>query len=227
VLGFADTGRLEAFSDGVFAIAITLLILDVGIKEGPSTLAHRLGAAWPSYVSFLISFAVIGTMWLNHHQMFRLIASVDHTLVVTNLALLLVATAIPFTTRVLGSTLAHGSAADQRTAALTYGLSFVATGVVFPLLWWSAVRDGGRLLIPGVRRRDIRARTRLNLIGGPSFVLATALALWNATATVIALGLIMSVYLVPEGWFLRHLGGEQVPPGTGEPPEQPEHVTLS
>ena len=206
-----DTGRLEAFSDGVFAIAITLLILDVNVRPGGGSLAHRLSTQWPSYTSFLISFTVIGTMWLNHHQMFRLIARTDHTLVLANLALLLVTTAIPFTTRLLGDTLSHSSFADQRTAALVYGASFVATGVVFPLLWWSATRRGRRLLSPGLAARDLRARTRLNLIGGPCFAAATVIALWSPTATLVVLGVIMSVYLVPERWFLRRLGAAAVP----------------
>lgn len=102
MIGEADTNRLEAFSDGVFAIAITLLILEVKIDAGGGSLAHRFAQAWPSYVSFLISFAVIGTMWLNHHQMFRLVRTTDHGVVVANLFLLLVISVIPFPTKVLG-----------------------------------------------------------------------------------------------------------------------------
>ena len=82
-----DPGRLEAFSDGVFAIAVTLLILEVKVADEGGSLAARLGHAWPSYAAYVISFIVIGTMWINHHRMFRALVAVDHTIIVANLAL--------------------------------------------------------------------------------------------------------------------------------------------
>ena len=84
-----DTGRVEAFSDAVFAIAITLLILEVGIKAEGGSLLYRLAEQWPSYLSFVVSFAVIGIGWLQHHEMFRDIRATDHGLVVLSLVLLL------------------------------------------------------------------------------------------------------------------------------------------
>src|SRR5438876_4788386 len=97
-----DTARLETFSDGVFAIAITLLILDVRVPSGPDSLTHRLLHTWPEYLAYAISFLVIGIMWANHHAIFRLIERTSHSLVVANLFLLLLVAFIPFPTAVVG-----------------------------------------------------------------------------------------------------------------------------
>src|SRR5713101_5243415 len=132
-----DTKRLEAFSDGVFAIAITLLILEVRLPAParPSeTLAHRLGQTWPSFLAYIISFVTIGIMWANHHSIFRLVDRSTHGLVVANLLLLLCIALVPFPTLVLGENLRAGHA-DQHTAAFFYSASFAVTAVFFNLLW--------------------------------------------------------------------------------------------
>src|SRR5260370_13608306 len=99
-----ETGRLEAFSDGVFAIAITLLILEVHVGgQAGASLARQLAHAWPSYTGYVISFVTIGIMWANHHSMFRLIDRSTHGLVVANLLLLLCVSFVPFPTKVLAS----------------------------------------------------------------------------------------------------------------------------
>lgn len=86
----AETSRVEAFSDGVFAIAITLLILEVKAPPaGTGVLSQQLAQQWPSYVSFFISFAFIGIMWINHHRLFTHIVRCDHLLLIFNLLLLL------------------------------------------------------------------------------------------------------------------------------------------
>ena len=170
----ADTGRLEAFSDGVFAIAITLLIIEVGVNEEGGSLARRLAKQWPSYVAFVVSFAVIGIMWLNHHQMFRSIRVAHHGLFVLNLALLLGVSFIPFPTKIVGEAL-HGTFADRRTAALFYGSTFVAVSVVFDALWLWAAR-GRRLIEPGTPQASIDAHTRRSLLSIPTLAVATLVA---------------------------------------------------
>ena len=113
-----ETGRVEAFSDGVFAIAITLLILEIKIpKPSDGALANQLLRQWPSYFAFLISFAFIGVMWINHHRLFTHIKRCNNTLMILNLLLLLGVTIVPFPTAVLAT---HIGFADQRTAALLY-----------------------------------------------------------------------------------------------------------
>src|SRR5882672_2129896 len=96
----SETGRIEAFSDGVFAIAITLLVLDLKVPralQDGRTLASSLGAMWPSYLAFVTSFATILIMWINHHRMFTLIGRADDRVMFYNGLLLLGVTVVPFT----------------------------------------------------------------------------------------------------------------------------------
>jgi uncharacterized membrane protein len=199
----ADTGRLEAFSDGVFAIAITLLIIEVGVNEEGGSLAHRLAEQWPSYVAFVVSFALIGILWLNHHQMFRSIRTTDHGLFVLNLVLLLVVSFIPFPTKVVGEEL-HGTLADKRTAAVFYGSTFVAVSFAFNALWlWAA--HGRRLIEPGVPQSSIDGHTRRTLLSIPTFAVATLVALWSPEVALILYGIIAVSYLLPYRWLDRLL----------------------
>jgi uncharacterized membrane protein len=106
--------RLEAFSDGVFAIAITLLVLDLAVpprEHAPDgeSLASALGHQWPSYFAYLVSFLVIGIIWVNHHAVFDRVRLVDRPVMFVNLALLLVVSAIPFPTHLLAEYLTAGS----------------------------------------------------------------------------------------------------------------------
>jgi len=136
----SETARVEAFSDGIFAIAITLLILEIKVPKheaGPLSLA--LLRRWPSYVAFLLSFAYIGVMWINHHRMFTYIRRSTDLLLSLNLLLMLGVTVVPFPTAVLAE---HLDGPDARTAALVYNATFVVIAVVFNLLWRYAVRRG-------------------------------------------------------------------------------------
>ncbi len=100
----SETSRVEAFSDGVFAIAITLLILDVHVPtSSQGSLGHALGRQWPTYVAFLISFAFIGIMWVNHHRLFNHIHRTDNGLMFLNLLLLLGVTVVPFPTALIAA----------------------------------------------------------------------------------------------------------------------------
>ena len=111
--------RLEGFSDGVFAIAITLLVLDIAVPArdqiGAGGLSSALAKEWPSYFAYLVSFLVIGIIWVNHHTMFSKVKLVDRPVLFANLALLLVVSALPFPTRLLAEYLTAGS--DAHTAA--------------------------------------------------------------------------------------------------------------
>ena len=120
---------LEAFSDGVFAIAATLLVLDLHVQARPGHLASALGHEWPHYVTFVVSFLTIGIIWVNHHGQFHRIAKVDRTLLFLNLPLLMFVVLIPFPTDLLASYLHSGS--DQHVAAALYSGNFPRDG---PLL---------------------------------------------------------------------------------------------
>jgi TMEM175 potassium channel family protein len=136
-----ETGRIEAFSDGVFAIAITLLILEIRVppQTAHGFLRDALVGLWPSYLAFLASFMTIGVMWLNHHRLFTLINKKDDGLIAFNLLLLLGITWLPFPTALLAEHLL-GTHADQQVAALVYAGSFLALAIVFNLMWRYAVR---------------------------------------------------------------------------------------
>jgi uncharacterized membrane protein len=192
-----DTKRLEAFSDGVFAIAITLLILEVRLTDPAhrGDLSHRLGQAWPAYIAFLISFVTIGIMWANHHAIFRLIDRTSHGLVVANMMLLLCVSFLPFPTLVLGENL-KGARADQHTAAFFYGASFVVTAVFFNVLWHTAAFRR-RLLVPSAGKA-VDTITRRYRLGPPSYLLATVVALWSMRVSIAIDGGLALLYFLPQ-----------------------------
>ncbi len=128
--------RLEAFSDGVLAVAITLLVLDLHVNpDAPQSLAGQLAAEWPSFAAYLVSFLVIGVIWVNHHALIQRADHVDRLLLFYNLLLLLFVTSVPFTTSTLAGFLAHGTAQDVRIAVLLYGASMTGMAVAFTLLF--------------------------------------------------------------------------------------------
>ena len=136
-----ETLRIEAFSDAVFAIAITLLVLEIKVPHdgSPSGLSHALVHLWPSYLAFLTSFCTIGMMWINHHRLFTLIQTADETLIAINLVLLLFITWVPFPTAVLAAYLRHP---EEWSAAVLYSGTFVIIAIIFNVLWWHGMRRG-------------------------------------------------------------------------------------
>lgn len=146
--------RLEAFSDGVLAVAITLLVLDLHLEPGKGeSLLDQLAAAWPSFAAYLVSFLVIGVIWVNHHSILRLALSVDRLLLFWNLVLLMFVTTIPFTTATLAGALADGSAEDVRVAAILYGGASTGFAIAFTFLY-------ARILLTQVRAGTMDAAQR-------------------------------------------------------------------
>jgi uncharacterized membrane protein len=133
-----DTGRLVAFSDGVFAITITLLILEIRPPEDDERLLHGLLALWPSYLAYAVTFLFIGQVWANHHVMFDHIRAADRTMLLLNTLLLMVVAFLPFATSVLAGALRRGH--DQRTAVVFYGIAFTLTALTFNAVWQYARR---------------------------------------------------------------------------------------
>lgn len=187
-----ETIRIEAFSDGVFAIAITLLILEIRPPAEVARtqgLTHALLMLWPSYFAFATSFFTIGIMWLNHHRLFTMIGCTDHTLMLLNLLLLLGVTFLPFPTTVLAGFL--GTEAE-RTAAIFYSGTFVYIAVVFNLLWRYAATNG-RLIADDADRAVVASQTRQYLFGPVFYSAALGLAFFSAKGSV-ALNLLLALF---------------------------------
>jgi uncharacterized membrane protein len=135
----ADTARLEAFSDGVFAIAITLLVLELHVREDSDSLWRGLVDEWPQFAAYLSSFFVIGIMWVNHHSMFRQIRRTDRQLLFLNLLLLLWTALLPFPTGLISRYLGDGGT-DAKVAEAVYGANLTLAAIAFSLIWTYAVR---------------------------------------------------------------------------------------
>ena len=118
--------RLEAFSDGVFAVAITLLVLEINVPGGEN-LWHQLKEEWPSFASFFVSFWVIGIIWVNHHGLLDHLKRTDRPVLYINLLVLMTVVFIPFSTALMAEHLKSG--ADEKVAALVYALAFLAMGI--------------------------------------------------------------------------------------------------
>jgi len=192
-----ETARLETFSDGIFAIAATLLILDVRV-EGRGALSDQLLHAWPSYLGYAISFATIGIMWVNHRAIFRQIDRVDRTFLSLNVLALMVIAFIPFPTRVLAGHLHH----DARTAAVFYGLTNMAMAVTYSAVWFYAAA-GRRLIAATADPRAVSGISRSFRPGIPLYTLATASAFLSPWLAVSLFGALAVFYLVESSLFGR------------------------
>lgn len=187
--------RLIFFSDAVFAIAITLLALEIrlpaGAEIGDEDLLGALLTIWPKYLSYVISFLVIGSYWMSHHRMFRAIARYDRRLMLINLLLLLCIGFVPFPTAIIGEHL--GS-----VATIFYALTMLVTGLVTAWLWWYATGAGGRLLAQPLTRRELWS-TRLRTLAAPAIFLASiGLSLWQDDfARLSWLALFLALRLIP------------------------------
>src|SRR5678816_1520173 len=170
-----ETNRIEAFSDGVFAIAITLLVLDLKVPRellAGQRLAEVLLAQWPVYLAFLTSFATILIMWINHHRLFTHISRCDDQLLFFNGLLLLGVVLVPFPTSLVAEYLGQPG---QTTAAMVYNGTFIAIAFCFNLLWRSASKHGR--LLHADHDRDAVAQITESYRRGPlAYVLALVLA---------------------------------------------------
>jgi uncharacterized membrane protein len=187
------TGRLEAFSDGVFAIAITLLVLEIKVPEDTQHLAARLLDLWPSYLAYIVSFLLIGLVWANHHVMFEHIRHADRLLLFLNTLLLMNVASLPFVAAVLAAALRNGS--GQSTAVVLYGATLAVGGIFFNAVWEHA-RRGHRLLGPGIDRAGAAAISRRFVLGPVLYALGTAVG-----AAVPALGVAIYAALILFYWL--------------------------
>jgi uncharacterized membrane protein len=170
-----STNRLEAFSDGVFAIAITLLVLDIHVPPpGEGSLGHELLAQWPSYAAYVISFLTIGIIWINHHASFSRLRAVDQSILIWNLLLLLSVGVLPFTTSLMAAYLKEDS--GESLAAAVYGASFLLMGAIFVMTNRQILFRRPRLLKEPIDREAARGILRFAALGQIPYALAVVLA---------------------------------------------------
>ena len=153
-----ETGRLETFSDGVFAIAITLLVLGIGVPEPDEPLVAALVDQWPAFMAYVVSFLTIGIMWINHHQLFTLIGRSNMTFALIHVVFLMFIAFLPYPTDVLAERL--GSGVDKVAATVLYGGTTVAISVMYNVIWRYAAGNGGRLLRSGIEEQIRQAGAR-------------------------------------------------------------------
>jgi uncharacterized membrane protein len=188
-----STARIEAFSDGVFAVAATLLVLGLHVPAAPGRLAHGLLDEWPHYATYVVSFLTIGIIWMNHHAQFERIVRTDRTLMLLNLVLLMFVTLIPFPTGLLASH--FHSSADQRVAATAYAAALLAMGIAFfaTNLWATHAKLFGEW----ITGRHVGYLIRRNGLGLVVYVAAIAIAWVDSTASLALCGIAAVYYAFP------------------------------
>lgn len=190
-------GRVEAFSDGVFAVAITLLVLDITLdhKAGDGHLWRDLGELKYHYAAYAISFLTIGIMWVSHHNLMTNVVTVDHALLYRNLLLLAVICFIPFPTAIL-SEYVHGEGSKNMRAAVgLYGITLIALSAAFTLLWIHVYRTP-TIRAPWISQADIRTDTVRSGVSVLIYVVSTALtpvAPWVTLSIFAALVIVFAV----------------------------------
>jgi uncharacterized membrane protein len=196
-----DTMRLVAFSDAVFAITVTLLVLEIKPPADNKDLLHGLLLLWPSYLAYAVTFLFIGQVWANHHVMFDHIRAADRTVLLLNTLLLMVVAFLPFATSVLAGALRSGD--GQRTAVVFYGIAFALTALTFNGVWRYARRQrllGGAL--------DAAGATAI----GRRFQLALA---WLAAGALLGAALpVLGVIVIAafNAYYWLPIRGESPPP---------------
>jgi uncharacterized membrane protein len=192
-----ETTRLEAFSDGVFAVAITVLVLNLRDPGSGPGLTNRLLGLWPNYVAYGVSFLVIGIVWVNHHDIFARVRVVDRALLFLNLLLLMTVALIPFPTAVLAAHLRANH--ESHAAAVAYGLVLTLVGLAFTALWVHVARNPG-LLEPPHDSAYAWSRARRSATGLCAFGAAALTGLLNVAISLALIG-VVAVYLAMDREF--------------------------
>jgi len=198
-----ETTRLEAFSDGIFAIAMTLLVLEIRLPEdlAPGTLGTALLHLWRSYLAFLTSFVTIGVMWVNHHRVFNLIKRTDQAILAFNLLLMLGVSFLPFPTLVVAR---HIQTPDAATAAMFFNGTFIGIAFAWGFLWRYVARRR-HLLYEEADHASIHGISRQYLLGPVYYIVAFIVAIFSPLTSVIIDLLLAIFFALPARMF--HRGG--------------------
>ena len=194
----SGTGRFEAFSDGVFAIAATLLVLAFTATVSDD-LGSKLLHLWPAYLAYATSFLTIGIIWMNHHFCVETMARADRTLLFLNVLLLIIVGFLPFPTRLVANYLQKSG---EQTAVYTYDATFVLMAVIYNV-WWRYASTGRRLIAERVPDSTVRAITRAFNPGVPMYALTFLVAVWSPLASVALTFAIAAFYLPSAALFNR------------------------
>ncbi len=192
------TGRLETFSDGVFAIAATLLVLEFSVTSGRD-LGHELLHLWPAYLAYVTSFLTIGIIWMNHHHTVSFIGRVDRTFLLVNNLLLLTVAFLPFPTGLVGTYLRGDG---EQAAALAYAGTLVVMAALHQV-WWRYARTNRRLIADGTPDSALRAVDRAYLPGVPMYGAVFVLAFFSPLGAVLLTFAIAAFYLPSAALFDR------------------------
>jgi len=191
------TRRLEALVDGVFAIAITLLVLEISVpivdSAEASDLVDALIDKWPSYIAYAVTFFIVGAYWINHHRLFFLLRGVDHTFLILNILCLMAIAIIPFPNAVVAEYLRDP--ALRGAAAALYGVAMLVLALLFNATWWYAHLRG--LFRKDVDPAKIRKVLRSYAVGPVVFALGIALSGWAPVAVLIVF------FLLPVGYLFE------------------------
>jgi uncharacterized membrane protein len=191
--GTLNTNRAEAFSDGVFAIAATLLVLELKIPHvEPGGLSEALLERWPSYATYIVSFLTIGIIWVNHHAVMERIKNVDRPLLFLNLVFLMAVAAIPFPTALLADYLHAGH--DQHLASAIYGATMALMGIAFGLIWAYAVLSDD-LLHESIDPHRARRSLLMFAAGNPLYLLAIGVSFLSAELALAIYALLALFYM--------------------------------
>ena len=202
-----NTNRAEAFSDGVFAIAATLLVLELKVPHvEPGGLSDALLERWPSYATYVVSFLTIGIIWVNHHAVMERIKNVNRPLLFLNLVFLMAVAAIPFPTALLADYLQAGH--DERLASAIYGAAMALMGISFGLIWAYAVLSND-LLHESVDPHRARRSLLIFAVGNPLYLLAIGVSLLSAELALAIYALLALFYLFDVLPPLQERGGKQ------------------
>lgn len=191
--------RLEAFADGIFAFAATLLILNLAVADRGGPLGIQLLKLWPSYAAYAVSFTTIGIIWMNHHLVMHQIAHVDRLFQVLNVLFLMLIAFIPFPTRLLAL---YIDTPDAQAGALAYGITLTLTAILINAVWRYAAH-GRRLIRADAEARVVDGISRSYLPGPIIYLVATLVALFSPQVSAALFALIALFYVLESSVFGR------------------------
>ena len=195
----AGTARMETFSDGVFAIAATLLVLEIGIGTGAERdLGQALIDLWPSYLAYATSFLVIGIIWVNHHDCVACMDHVDRPMLFINTVFLMVVAFIPFPTKLVAD---HLQKPGEHAAVYAYVITLLLMSVTYNA-WWRYARRNRRLIRADTPQSRVDAISRAFDPGTVLYLIVLVVAVFSPLVAIV-LTLLLAIFYIPSGWLFE------------------------